>query len=95
MFCVSENKRLIQAMRPKQIVLLGWDAPRLMGGSGFRELVANRPADGRPRRKRLLMSGQIEGIPAFAIPHPSTAWKNPPVTNEDWAMIAAGIGQSR
>ena len=94
-FCVSENKRLIKAMCPRQILLLGWDALDLMGGSGFRELAANRPAADRRRRKRLLMSGKIEGIPTFAIPHPSTAWMNPPVTNEDWAMIVAGIGLSR
>ncbi len=91
-FCVGENNRLIRAMRPKQILLLGWDALDLMGGSGFREMVANGRGDGRRRRNRLLQSGRIEGIPAFAIPHPSTAWKNPPVTDEDWAMILAGIG---
>jgi hypothetical protein len=96
MFCVGENGRLIQAMQPKQILLLGWDALDLMrGGSEFRELVANRPGGGRRRRKRLLQSGRIEGVPAFAIPHPSKAWMNPPVTSEDWAMIAAGIGVSR
>lgn len=93
-FCVNENKRLIQAMHPKQLLLLGWDALNLIGGSGFQELVANRPADGKRRRKRLLMSGTFAGIPAFAIPHPSTAWKNPPVTNEEWAMIVSGIGLS-
>jgi hypothetical protein len=95
MFCVNENKRLIQALRPKQVLLLGWDTLGLMGGSGFRELVANRPADGKRRRKRLLMSGKIAGVSAFAIPHPSTAWKNPPVANEDWMMIVAGLGVSR
>ncbi len=93
-FCVAENKRLILAMRPKQILLLGWDALGLMGGTGFRELVANRPSDGRPRRKRLLMFGDIAGVPAFAIPHPTAAWKNPPVSDVDWAMIVAKINQS-
>ncbi|MGD0143125.1 MAG: hypothetical protein ABSC92_08205 [Rhizomicrobium sp.] len=91
-FCVGENKRLIRAMRPKQIVLLGWDALHVMGGSGFRESVANAQQDGRSRRKRLLQSGEIEGIPAFAIPHPSAAWKNPPVSDDDWTMILAGMG---
>jgi hypothetical protein len=90
-FCVGENRRLIRAMRPKQILLLGWDALHVMGGSGFRELVATGPRTGRPRRKRLLQAGKIEGIPAFAIPHPSAAWKNPPVTDDDWAMILAGM----
>jgi hypothetical protein len=91
-FCVGENRRLIRAMRPKKIVLLGWDALHAMGGSGFRELVANGPRTARPRRKRLLQAGKIEGIPAFAIPHPSAAWKNPPVTDDDWTMITAEMG---
>ena len=91
-FSLSQNKRLIRAIKPKQILLLGWDTLELMGGTGFRELVANKPVNNRPRRKRLLQSGKIDGIPAFAIPHPSAAWKNPPVTEEDWRMIAAGLG---
>ena len=33
LFCIGENKRLIRAMRPKRILLLGWDALGLMGGS--------------------------------------------------------------
>jgi uracil-DNA glycosylase len=78
-------------MQPKRILLLGWDALAMMGGSGFKELVAIRPVSDRRRRTRLLQSGQIEGIPAFAIPHPSAAWKNPPVTDDDWEMIAAEI----
>lgn len=90
-FCVGENKRLIRAMRPKRILLLGWDALNVMGGTGFREEVAIKPVGGRRRRNRLLQSGQLEGIPAFAIPHPSAAWKNPPVTDVDWEMILAGI----
>jgi hypothetical protein len=91
-FSLDQTKRLISAMQPKQILLLGWDALDLMGGRGFQELVANRPRSAGPRRKRLLQSGKIEGIPAFAIPHPSAAWKNPPVTEEDWQMIAGGLG---
>jgi hypothetical protein len=79
-------------MRPKQILLLGWDTLDLMGGSGFQELVANRPGNGVPRRKRLLQSGKIDEFPAFAIPHPSAAWKKPPVTDDDWQLIAAGLG---
>jgi uracil-DNA glycosylase len=92
MFSLSQNKLLIRAIKPKQILLLGWDTLELMGGIGFRELVANEPVHNRPRRKRLLQSGKIDDIPAFAIPHPSAAWKNPPVTDEDWRMIAAGLG---
>lgn len=94
-FCVGENKRLIRTMRPKQILILGWDALDLMGGSGFRELVANGRGDGRRRRNRLLQSGKLEGIATFAIPHPSAAWKSPPVTDADWTMILAGIGTAR
>lgn len=93
-FCVNENKRLIQAMLPKQILLLGWDALALMGGTGFHELIAHTPIHGRRRRKRLLQSGKIMGIPAFAIPHPSQAWKNPPVTPDDWEEIRAKIGEA-
>lgn len=91
-FSLNQNKRLIEAMRPKHLLLLGWDTLDLMGGSGFRELVANRLGNGRPHRKRLLQSGRIEGVPAYAIPHPSAAWKNPPVTDDDWQLIAAGLG---
>ena len=70
-FCVSQNKRLIEAIRPRQILVLGWDALDLMGGSGFRESVANKSADGRRRRKRLLMFGRIEAfLPSRSPIHP-------------------------
>jgi hypothetical protein len=74
---------------------LSWDAPALMGGQGFGELVANGSIKGRLRRSRLLQAGSIRGIPSFAIPHPSSAWRHPPVTDQDWAQIAAGIGAIR
>ena len=90
-YCVSENRRLIQTMRPKQILLLGWDALELMGGGAFREIVAVGSSIARKRRKRLLRAGTIEGTQAYAIPHPTASWKHPPVTDEDWAMISEGV----
>ena len=77
MFSLEQIKQLIQAMKPKQILILGWDTLDLMGRAGFREMVANRPLSNAPRRRRLLQKGTFGGIPAFAIPHPSAAWKNP------------------
>jgi hypothetical protein len=91
-FCAKANRRLIDAMQPKRLLLLGWEALALMGEGGFHELVANGPGTDRPRRSRLLQSGVIRGIPAFAIPHPSSAWRNPPVTDQDWVQIATRIG---
>lgn len=90
-FCVEQNKRLIHAIKPKRILLLGWDALEIMGGQNFTEMVADAQAPHGKSRKRLLMKGMIEGIPAFAIPHPSASWKNPPVRQEQWRQIAAHV----
>lgn len=90
-FCIDEKMRLIRAMRPKKILLLGWDALKLLRTSQFQELVANQDPRTRSGRKRLLEYGKIEEVPAFAIPHPSAAWKNPPVTDAQWEAIATKV----
>lgn len=95
MFSLNQLTRLIKVIKPKRVLILGWDTLRLTGASGFTELVANRPLSKAPRRKRLLQKGTFSEIPAFAIPHPSASWKNPPVSDEDWQLIAAGLGASQ
>ena len=86
-FSREQNLRLIRALRPKRILMLGMSTLDRMGQSGFEELVAIEPVTDRPRRARLLQAGQIEGVQAFAIPHPSMSYTHPTVTNGDWSMI--------
>jgi hypothetical protein len=88
-FSMTQLMRLFHTLMPDRVLILGWDALanfKRYCGIQFTELVATGPSE-RPRRRRLLQIGTVEGIPAFGIPHPSAAWRNPPVTDEDWEKI--------
>ena len=93
-FCRSKMQEMVETIKPTRIVVLGWDALEVLDAKGFSERSANRA--GRPPggRKRLLQVGRLFGTRTFAIPHPSAAWKFPPVTPQDWEHIATTITTS-
>lgn len=94
-FSRDQVMAIIDRVKPKTLVLMGWDALDVLGKKGFVEVVANKPADGRRRRARLAQVGRIAGVRAVAIPHPTAAWKNPPVTEEDWSEIVDVVKRSK
>jgi len=92
-FSLYQLRRLISVLKPTQILILGWEAMFQLVGGSFEELLADKMTSSG--RRRLLKAGSFEGIPAFAIPHPSSAWRNPPVTDSQWEAIAEKLGAAR
>jgi hypothetical protein len=88
-FCRSRALDIVRRLEPRLVLILGWDTLETLGGVGFVERIGNKLATGRRRRRRLAQTGVVAGVPAVAIPHPTSAWRAPPVTNEDWHEIVA------
>jgi hypothetical protein len=80
-YCFRQTERIVRAVRPRRILILGWDTVALMRVTGWREFVAS---GGRGQRKRLLERGVLFQTTAFAMFHPTADWKAPPVTEDEW-----------
>jgi hypothetical protein len=91
-FCRTRALEIVRRLEPKVVLILGWDALEAVGGHGFVERVGHAAVVGRRRRRRLAQTGLLAGVPAVAIPHPTAAWRDPPVTDQDWNEIAAVVG---
>ncbi len=78
-FCAARVLRMVRAMRPRNIVAIGFDS---LAGFG-----PTQPVLASPAGRTLLRAGHIAGQPALATLHLTGAW----MSNADRAAMTAGL----